>query len=216
MISIIFPEILLTIFFLTVVFLHVAKKNAGMATAYSIQSGAIAGILFSSFFQTGNISLLFIALLIVIVKVILAPMFFIKLIKKHELTFSVSSYLNTPLTLIIIAGLTAMANSEKFAPLTGIIPANQTFLSFALSAMFLSLFLIINHKGALSQIVGMLSLENSIVAFAIFAGLEQSLGLQIGIIFNIFVWLIIATVFMSMIYEHFGTLDVTSMKKLQD
>ena len=82
--------------------------------------------------------------------------------------------------------------------------------------MFLSLFLIINRKSALSQIVGILSLENSIVAFAIFAGLEQSLSLQIGILFDISVWLIIATVFMSMMYTHFGSLDVTDMKKLKD
>jgi len=68
----------------------------------------------------------------------------------------------------------------------------------------------------LSQIIGILSLENTIVAFTIFAGLEQSASLQIGIIFDIFVWLIIATVFVSMIYKHFGSLDVTSMKTLKD
>ncbi len=211
-----FLEILLTIIFSTIVFLHIAKKNIGVVAAYSVQSFAIMLILLNSFFETGNVSLLFIAMLVLIVKVILAPVFFIKLIKKHELSFSVSTYLNTPLTLIIIAGLSALATSEKFAPLTSIIATNRTLLSLAFSAVFLSLFLIINRKGALSQIVGVLSLENSIVAFAIFAGLEQSPGLQIGVIFDIFVWLIIATVFMSMIYKHFGSLDVTSMNQLKD
>lgn len=210
------PEILLAIIFLTIVFLHIAKKNMAVVMAYGIQSSAIVAILFESFVQTGNLSLLFLALLVFVLKVVLAPIFFVKLIKKHELAFSVSMYLNMPLTLIVLAGLTAVANSNKFAPLTNIIPANQTLLSLALSAMFLSLFLIINRKGALSQIVGILSLENSIVAFAVFAGLEQSLGLQVGIIFNISIWLVIATVFMSMIYQHFGTLDVTSMTDLKD
>ncbi len=210
------PEILLAIIFLTIVFLHIAKKNMAVVAAYGIQSSAIVAILFGSFVQTGNISLLFLALLVFVVKVVLAPIFFVKLIKKHELAFSVSTYLNMPLTLIVLAGLTAIANSNKFVSLTNIIPANQTLLSLALSAMFLSLFLIINRKGALSQIVGILSLENSIVAFAVFAGLEQSLGLQIGIIFNISIWLVIATVFMSMIYRHFGTLDVSSMTDLKD
>jgi hydrogenase-4 component E len=210
------PEILLAIIFLTIVFLHIAKKNMAVVVAYGIQSSAIVAILFESFVQTGNLSLLFLVLLVFVVKVVLAPIFFVKLIKKHELAFSVSMYLNMPLTLIVLAGLTAVANSNKFAPLTNIIPANQTLLSLALSAMLLSLFLIINRKGALSQIVGILSLENSIVAFAVFAGLEQSLGLQVGIIFNISIWLVIATVFMSMIYRHFGTLDVTSMTDLKD
>ena len=209
-------QFLLEIVFGTVIFLHITKKNFGAALSYSLQSLAITIILFNSFVETGNTTLLFIALLIFIVKVIIAPVFFIKLIRQHALMFSVSTYLNTPLTLIIIVTLTFVAHSTKFAPLTGIIPANQALLSLALASMFLSLFLIINRKGALSQIIGILSLENSIVAFTIFAGLEQSLMLQLGIMFNIFIWLIIATIFISMIYRHFGTLNVTTMNNLKD
>ena len=209
-------QFLLEIVFGTVIFLHITKKNFGAALSYSLQSLAITIILFNSFVETGNMPLLFIALLIFIVKVIIAPIFFIKLIQKHELTFSVSTYLNTPLTLIIIATLTFVAHSQKFVPLTSIVPANQALLSLALASIFLSLFLVINRKGALSQIIGILSLENSIVAFTIFAGLEQSPMLQLGIIFNIFIWLIIASVFISMIYKHFGSLDITAMNNLKD
>ncbi len=214
--NIIFLQYLLEIVFLTIVFLHITKKNFGAILAYNIQSLVIVTILFNSFFETGNIPLLFIALIALIVKGILAPIFFVRLIKKHELVFSVSTYLNTPLTLIIIAILTFIVHSQKFEPLTSIIPANKALLSFALSSMFLSLFLIVNRKGALSQIIGILSFENSIVAFTIFAGLEQSAVLQLGIIFNILIWIIIATVFISMIYNHFGTLDITSMKNLKE
>ena len=104
----------------------------------------------------------------------------------------------------------------EFISLTSIIPANQALSAIAFSSMFLSLFLIINRKGALSQIIGILSFENSIVAFAVFSGLEQSPTLQMGIIFDIFIWLIIATVFISMLYKHFGSLDVTSMTSLKE
>jgi len=46
--------------------------------------------------------------------------------------------------------------------------------------------------------------------------LEQSPTLQLGIIFDIAVWIVISTVFTSMIYQHFGSLDVTEMKSLKD
>ena len=214
--NILFSQFLLQIIFLTIVFLHISKKNLAAVWAYGLQSIVIIVILFNSFFETGNISLLFIALLVLIVKVILAPGFFLTLLKKNKLIFSASTYLNTPVTLIIITLLTYVAYSDKISPLTNIIPENKPLLSLALSAMLLSLFLIINRKSALSQIIGILSLENSIVAFAIFAGLEQSFGLQIGILFDISIWLAIASIFVSMIYTHFGSLDVTSMKKLKD
>lgn len=209
-------QFLLQIVFLTAVFLHITKKNFGAVLAYSIQSFMIVLLLLNSFLETQNPSLLWIMAIVLVVKVILAPLFFVKLIRKNELIFSATTYLNTPLTLVVLAMLTAMAHSYKFAPLTGIIPANAGLLSLAFSTMLLSLFLIINRKSALSQIIGILSLENSIVAFAIFAGLEQSFALQVGILFDISIWLIIATSFMAMVYRHFGSLDATLMKKLKD
>jgi len=214
--NILFLQLLMGIIFLTLIFLHLTKKNFIATVAYAIQSFAIVIILLNSFFETGNIYMYVVILATLIIKVILAPLFFNRLIKKHDLVFSASTYLNTPLMLIIIAVLTFVANSRKFAPLTGIIPANQTLLSLALSSIFISLFLIVNRKGTLSQILGILSLENSIVAFIVFAGLEQSVGLQVGVIFDIFIWIIIAFMFMSMIHKHFGSQDITSMKNLKD
>ena len=212
----IFLQFLLGIMFLTIIFLHLSKKNFSASIAYGLQSLVIVLFFLNSFFETNNLAILLVVFLMLIVKVILAPLFFIRLIKKNVLAFSVSTYLNTPLTIISIAILTFIAHYQKFSPLTNIIPANQNSLSLALSTIFLSLLLIINRKGALSQILGVLSLENSIVAFVIFAGLEQNPALQIGIIFNIGIWILIATIFMSMILKHFGTLNVSSMNNLKD
>lgn len=214
--NVLYLQYILELAFLTIVFLHITKKNDGAIVAYGIQSLAIVMFLFSSFLKTGNLSLLFIVLLTLIVKVVMAPIFFTTLINKHKLPFSVSTYLNTPITLVVIALITAIAHSQKFLPLTTIVPEHQVLLSLALSLILLSFFLIVNHKGALAQIIGILSLENSIVSFTLFAGLEQSMALQLGIIVNIFIWLIIATVFISLIYKHFSSLDVTLMTHLRD
>lgn len=214
--GILYFKILLGIFYLTIVFLHITKKNYEAVLAYNIQSLIIVIIMTNSYIETGNMFLLLIALLVLTLKVILANVFFVRLIKKYELTFSVTTYLDTPVALIFISVLTAIAHSAKFMPLTNIIPANHIFLSLALSAMFCSLFLIVNRKGALLQILSILSFENSVVAFSILAGLEQSPVFQLGIIFNIFVWLMVVTVFVSMIYKHYGTLDITAMRNLKD
>ena len=157
-----------------------------------------------------------IILLTFCVKVVLAPLFFFRLIKQTALRFLVRTYLNIPATLIILVVVTAVAHSQKLSPLTSIVPQHQALLSLALSAMMASLLLVVNNMGALSQLLGVLSLENSIVAFTVFAGLEQSLGLQIGILFDIVVLVVIASTFVSMIYRHFGSLDVTAMKSLKD
>lgn len=214
--NIVFPHTFLTIVFITIVFLHIAKKNFPVAIAYGIQSFAIVMLLTYSYFKTGSPTFLLIAVLGLIVKVILAPMFIIHQINKHDLKFLVTTYANVPVTLIIVATLTAIANSGLFTPLVTIIPENRELLSLSLSSLLISVFLIINRKGAISQIVGVLSLENSIVGFGLFSVIDQSLILEIGIVFSISVWIIIATVFISMIYKHFGSLDVTQMKHLKE
>lgn len=207
---------LLTIFFLSLVFLLTAKKNVGVAAMYAIQSFVIVLLTFGLFLETGSIALLVMVFLTFVVKVILAPLFLVRLIRKHQLTFSVNTYLNTSLTLVVVAILAVLAHSRLFLPLTDLVPANADVLFLALLSILTSLFLIINRRGAFSQVIGVLSLENSIVAFGMLAGLEQSLGLQVGMMFEILVWFIIATAFVSMIYRHFGSLDVTTMTHLQD
>lgn len=215
--NVLYTQLLLTIFFITIVFLHLAKKNSSSAVLYGVQSLSIVLLLINSFLQSREILLLLIIVLVLVVKVILAPLFIINLIKKFNLkSFLVTTYVNVPLTLIVVTILTALAHSGKLSSLVNIIPANKQLLSLALSALFISLFLIVNRKGAFSQIIGILSLENSIVAFALFSGLEQAPALQIGVIFDISIWIIIATIFISMIYKHFGSLDVTEMQHLKD
>jgi len=121
----IFLQFLLGIMFLTIVFLHLSKKNFSASIAYGIQSLVIVLFFLNSFFETNNLAILLVVFLMLIVKVILAPLFFIRLIKKNALAFSVSTYLNTPLTIISIAILTFIAHYQKFSQLTSIVPAKH-------------------------------------------------------------------------------------------
>ncbi len=156
-----------------------------------------------------------VALATFLVKVVVPTYFFFGLIQKYRLRFSVSTYLNGPLTLIALALLTAFSYSKFFRPLTVLAPQGGRALLLAVAMMFVATFLIINRKGVLSQMAGVLSLENAIVSFAYVANLEATAGPQIGILFVILVWVAIATVFTSMIYEHFGSLDTSAMEILE-
>lgn len=205
-----------SLMFLSVIFLHLLKKNRSAIFAYVAQSLVIASMLLVAAFASGSWWAITVALATLVVKVILAPYFFSRLVRRHRLVFSVSTYLNSPMTLIVLAALTALPFSHVFQPLTVLAPQHADALLLALAMMFISIFLIVNRKGALSQIIGILSLENAVVSFAFVAGLEASAGPQIGILFDIVVWITIATVFASMIYRHFGTLDVSAMRALKE
>jgi hydrogenase-4 component E len=89
----------------------------------------------------------------------------------------------------------------------GLLPLN-------LATILISIFVLINRRGAFAQMIGILSLENSILLLGSFIGIKQPVPLEMGIIFDIVIWMIIAQVFISMIYKQFGSLNVTQMKRL--
>ncbi|MDO8558770.1 MAG: hypothetical protein Q7R84_00350 [bacterium] len=192
-----------------------AKKNSQLVSLYAGQSILTVALLYFSSPDGLPYYLALTLLITLIVKVLAAPYFFMKFIKKSQMKFASNVYLNTPLTLMAIAALIVIAFSQ-FKPLTAAAPGNENSLLLSIAIIFISFLLIINRKGALSQIFGVLSLENGIVSFAALAGLEETFSLRIGIIFDISVWIIIATIFVSMIHKQFGSLDVTTMKHLKD
>ena len=195
--------------------MHVSKRSISFVYLYAAQSIVVAFLLIYSATVNNSIPLGILAILIFVLKVIAAPKFFLSLIKKQTLQAATNNYLNLPLTLTGIAIITMITHSRFFQPLTSLAPANENALLICVTAMFISLFLIINRKGALSQMIGILSLENAIVAFALASGLGQGFGLELGVTFDIVVWIFIATVFVSMIYRKFRTIDVSAMTNLK-
>ena len=200
-----------------VLLMHAAKQNTSVVLLYAFQSVAITSLLVA-LGVTGpeGDGLLVSAVLTGIVKVMIAPVLFFRLIRRHQLKRSGSTYLNLPLTLFVLLVLIATIQSDRFAPLTTLSDLPAHVLLLPVSSLVASFFLLVNRKGALSQMIGILSIENSIVAFAAQLGTEQTISLELGIAFDILVWIIIATTFIGLIQRHFGSLDSTVMKQLTD
>lgn len=211
--SLYFMEIMI---FVSVIFMHLFKKNISVIFLYIIQSSILTLLLLIVSIKEASLPFVLITVLTFVVKVIIAPIFFLNLAKRHKLKFAVSTYLNMPMTLLVLTVLLTITHYRFLKPLASIAPSKENLLLLSFATILVSIFLIINRRGALSQMIGILSLENGIVSFASLAGLEENPGLQIGITFDLLVWVIIATIFVSMIYKKFGTLDVTTITDLKE
>lgn len=218
---------MLMLLFTTVVLMHLAHKHKTLVYLYTLQSALLVALMIEATYAHASTIAVLAIVFTAVVKLVGAPYFFLRLIRQHKLTFSESAYLSTPVTLLLIALLTALTQSPLLRPLTQFpIPGAESMgiaatgtatpLLFALASIMVALFFIINRKGALSQMIGILAMENGIVAFATIAGLEQSGEFLLGIMFDLFAWVIIGTVFVAMIYRQFGALDVSRMKALTE
>lgn len=202
--------------FLAAVLMNVLRRNSSLIPIYTIQSLAVTAILVIPAWQNSESSLYLVAILTFVVKVVLAPTFFTRFTDNNELKLSVSTYLSNPMTLGTILLLIILSNSELFDPIVNLSLQSQQFVHLSIATLLISLFMIINRKGVLSQIIGILSFENGIVATSSLIGLEQLPVLELGIIFDIMLWIVIATIFVALIYKRFGSLDASGLRDLKE
>lgn len=205
-----------SVLFLACVFMHIVKKNASLVATYVLQSLAVIALLATIGISEHETGLVLAAAVTFVVKVILAPIIFMRSIKRSDEKVVAGTYLNTPITLIVMLTLFLLAQSDVFAVLSNRAAGAENFVHLALASMFISMFLAINQKGIVYQIIGVLSMENAIVALGSFFGIEHTFALELGILFDICMWMVGASVFIALLHRHFGTLDTSVIKDLRD
>lgn len=204
-----------TTMFLCVILMNVVKKNTVLITLYLIQSVALSVLLGSYAIEETTLGLYLVVLVIFIVKVIVAPVIFMKIIKQSKLNITASTYLNVPMTIGMLAGISIFAQSEVFSSFSFLLTSIPMAGLFLFGGILISLFLIINRKGVISEVVGMLSLENFIYSTSLFLGVKQLIYLELGILFDVLFWIIIARVLIHFIYKHYKSFEVTELSQLK-
>lgn len=202
--------------FLASVAMHIARKNSRLLLIYALQSLAIVGMLLVIGINNNSNSLVVVAIITLLVKVFAASRFFSKFIDKKQLNISTSAYLTLPITLTTVLLLTIFVKSSIFTPIVSLFPGNAQLIALSLAGILISLFMVINRKGIFAQLIGILSFENGLVAFGTLTGLEQSFAIEVGILFDILLWILISSIMVTLVYSHFGTLDTTKMNRLKD
>lgn len=194
-----------SIVFLLALGMNLVRKNTTLIAFYVLQSLAVAAALFSIAMSEDATGLLYAGLLTLIVKVGIAPIFLGKLIRKYSIHFSASSYLSTPLTLSALAITTGFAYviSGRF------VGTDVSTIPLLFATIFCAFFLMINRRGTLSIVLGVLSLENGVVLLSSTLGSAHTFALEFMVAFDIAVWIMIASVFLGMLYRQFGVVETS-------
>lgn len=196
----------------TVIFMNITRKNTGVIAIYAIQSLTLAVLLGSQAYWQHDVTLGLLASSIVIVKVIVIPTIFLRFIHRRHQQISTGTYLSGSLTLAVLLLLVIFVQSGVFAPASLHMSSSVLLL---INCGLMSLFMAINRKGAILQIVGILSLENSIFAMGHFLNPGMSGSLELGILFDTLFWAIIAGIYIRLVYNHHRSLDTAQLRELK-
>ena len=200
---------------LSLVAMHVVKKYTALASAYVLQSLCLLVLLGIELLERFSWGILGIFIVTLVIKIIIIPNVFSRIIKQSRLNLLSPSYLTIPMTLCVLLLLLVFARSDVLSPLATLLSGPLELRTMLFGNLLMSIFLIINRKGALSQIIGILSLENMIFVLSIFLQIKQLFSLELGILFNLLFWVIASSIFLKGLFVKLGSYDITALNHLK-
>jgi hydrogenase-4 component E len=156
------------------------------------------------------------AVLTLVVKVILVPILFERLVTRMEIHEEIEPIVNVPLSVLIAGGLTLVGYvvAESFyrpdAPGVG-----HNALAVAISLFLIGFFTMINRRKALTQVLALLSLENGLFLAAISLTYGMPLIVELGILFDVLVAAMVLGILVYRIRESFESMDVSRLRRLR-
>jgi hydrogenase-4 component E len=156
------------------------------------------------------------AALTLVVKVILVPILFERLVERMEIHEEIEPFVNTPLSVVIAGGLTLVG----YVVAAGFYRPDEPGLGHNALAVAISLFLIgfftmINRRKALTQVLALLSLENGLFLAAISLTYGMPLIVELGIFFDVLVAAMVLGILVYRIRETIESMDVSRLRRLR-
>ena len=151
-----------------------------------------------------------------LLKVVLLPYFLHRLIDRLQVRWDVEPLLNTPLTMLagILLVVFAFNLATPIAQLSTSLARGT--LGIALACVLLSFLMMITRAKALPQVIGFLSMENSLFFAATAATNGMPMLVELGIALDVLMGFLILGIFMFQIREQFDSLDIHHLERLRE
>jgi len=179
------------------------------------QSSVLALIAATMALASGESHMWLVALLTVLVRAVAAPVLLFGILRRVELRRETRPLLPTRLAAVSALGLIVLAfvAGGRLALLDGFPSRNALPVAFALT--LLGLLLMCTRRKAISQVIGLITIENGIFLAGLSATLGLPLFVEIGVFFDLLVALTVLAVFTFRINEHFETVNTDALRELR-
>ena len=188
--------------------------------AFGVQSFLLAAIAVTIAYFNRAPHIYIAAALTLVFKAILLPVGLERLVTKIEIRREIEPFVNVPISVILSGLLTLLAYvvAESFhRPEEATAPASlgHNTLAVAIALFLIGFFMMVNRRKALTQVLGLLSLENGILLAAISLTYGMPLIVEIGIFFDVLVAALLLAILIYRIRETFDSMDVSRLRRLR-
>ena len=206
---------LITLMLATAFLIIIARRFNSVIMAVIIQSLLLVVLCITLGWATGIDEMYTAALLTLVVKAGIIPVVLINAVNSVAINREVESFLSTKMTLLFafcLVFICYLATGQVIGKGSGLI---HEALPAAISLMLIGLFLMINLKFPIMQIVGLVVMENGIFLAGIGTTNGMPLVIELGIFMDILVGVLIMGVLVFRINRSFDTIDTKNLRNLR-
>jgi hydrogenase-4 component E len=182
---------------------------------YAVQSLLLGVVALTLGLAEGHVDLLVTAGLTVALKALLIPWFLMRVIDRIGIHREIQPFLNVPSSILVCLGLTAVGYRVGAGLPEGKQEVAHHVIGVALSMLLIGLFLMVTRKKAVSQILAMLTVENSVFLVALGATSGMPLLVELGISFDVILAVLVLGILVHRIVDRFESMDVSRLSKLK-
>jgi hydrogenase-4 component E len=167
----------------------------------------------------GETHILIAAVLTIAIKAIAIPVVLSRVIERIHVRKEVDFSVNIPASLLLCGGMVILADSVAHSILDAQradAPAVSRVLSVSIAMMLIGLFIMMTRKKAITQIVGLLTMENGVFLSGLSITYGMPLIVEVGIFFDILVAVLILGVFIFLINKTFESISIDSLRSLRE
>ncbi|MDA8169212.1 MAG: hypothetical protein M0Z59_05870 [Nitrospiraceae bacterium] len=199
---------------LSVIAMNSLKRIESCLKAYIINSSLLALLMVATAIYLSIPHLYLAAFFTIAGKCILIPYFLRKVIRQLKVTHDVEPYISSSLSLaasfaIVTIVYSVLSEGIFVAGLT------RTVLKISVSIILISLFVMMTRKKAVTQVMGLLFMENGLFL----AGFSLTFGMptiiELGVLFDMLMGVLILGVFLSQIKKAFVSVDLDKLTSLK-
>ena len=187
---------LLGIFLATLILSLFSMRVYRLLVWYSLNSLALGIIAISIGISTVDNGIIITGILTIILKSIGIPFMLRKFSRKFKLERSAPPKIGAQYAIIVVPVI-LIFTFYLAEPIGNVIGANITYISASISALFLSLLLIIQHTKITPKIVGFLTMENSLFLLGATATNGMPMLIELGIFFDLLMAIVIINLLFS-------------------
>lgn len=184
--------------------------------AYTLGSLALGLLAAAVAYYTKADHIYIVAILTIVLKVIVIPRFLDYTVDRIKVKKEVEPLVSIPGSLLICGALTFVAYYIASPIIAQGSVITKNCLAISLAVVLIGFFVIIARRKAMTEIVGLLMMENGLFLAAISLTYGMPMIVEIGIFFDVLVAAIIMGIFAFKINHTFETLDTTIMRRLRD